>query len=180
MSAPRAWISLTRACGLTALTRWWPAMCCSTSKTARRCSRASMSCCGRREYSFRRRTAWASGSHARVFASGGAATQGKCPMCRLTVCTRWRRPSPRLALRCWRPKTCFPRRRTSLSQQEKVNEHRSAGCGPRSSCAQTKYLLTMGTRLSSAETKKDSVPMSSVRSGTEKKALQESVLTPRN
>ena len=52
--------------------------------------------------------------------------------------------------------------------------------GPRSFCAQTKYLLTMGTRLSSAETKKDSVPMSSVRSGTEKKALQESVLMPRN
>ncbi|MFQ9427116.1 MAG: hypothetical protein ACLR1M_00470 [Oscillospiraceae bacterium] len=36
--------------------------------------------------------------------------------------------------------------------------------------------MTMGTRLSSAETKKDSAPMSSVRSGTEKKALQESVL----
>ena len=29
----------------------------------------------------------------------------------------------------------------------------------------------MGTRLSSAETKKDSVPMSSVRSGTEKKGV---------
>ena len=100
---------------------------CSTSKTARRCSRASMSCCGRREYSFRRRTAWASGSHARAFASGGAATRGKCPMCRLTVCTRWRRPSPRLALRCWRPKTCFPRRRTSLSQQEKSERTQERG-----------------------------------------------------
>ena len=40
------------------------------------------------ECSSRRRTAWASGSHARAFASGGAATRGKCPMCRLTVCTR--------------------------------------------------------------------------------------------
>lgn len=66
-------------------------------------------------------------SHARVFASGGAATQGKCPMCRLTVCTRWRRPSPRLALRCWRPKTCFPRRRTSLSQQEKSERTQERG-----------------------------------------------------
>ena len=63
----------------------------------------------------------------RVFASGGAATQGKCPMCRLTVCTRWRRPSPRLALRCWRPKTCFPRRRTSLSQQEKSERTQERG-----------------------------------------------------
>ena len=69
----------------------------------------------------------ASGSHARVFASGGAATRGKCPMCRLTVCTRWRRLSPRLALRCWRPKTCFPRRRTSLSQQEKSERTQERG-----------------------------------------------------
>lgn len=64
--------------------------------------------------------------------------------------------------------------------KKKVNEHERGPLARAPFCAQTKYLLTMGTRLSSAETKKDSVPMSSVRSGTEKKALQESVLTPRN
>lgn len=119
-------------------------------------------------------------SHARVFASGGAATQGKCPMCRLTVCTRWRRPSPRLALRCWRPKTCFPRRRTSLSQQEKVNEHRSADQRPALLLRSDEVFVDDGDPAQQRGDQKGQRADEQRQKRHGEKALQESVLTPRN
>ena len=130
--------SLTIACGPTALTRWWPAMCCENRA---RCSRASVSCCGRREFSFGDGLLGERPGHARAFASGA------CP---IVVTYAHAGPIAAAGFEVLETeKSCFARR-TSLSQQEKVNEHRSADLAR--ACAQTKYLLTMGTRLSSAET----------------------------